>query len=156
MEYGTIHIEANELDTLMDRKSLNEIEAMKIGELLNRLQHKPEIVFIDSPDPIASAFGKRIQKYLSFSCKLRTEHKADINYPVCSAASVLAKVERDNAISQIAAQNGSIGSGYSHDPQTIAFLSDFVTTHNSLPVFCRHKWETSQRFLNNRRQTKLF
>ncbi len=156
VEYATVHIPAPELDQLMDRYSLNEIEAMKIGFLLNQLKNKPEVAFIDSPDTIAGNFAKRIKKYISFPCKLTTEHKADSNYPVCAAASILAKVERDQVIEKLAEKHGPIGSGYSHDPQTIAYLSAFVEKNNSLPEFCRKKWETSQRELNKKRQSKLF
>lgn len=156
LEFATVSVSSTELDDLMNRKSLNEIEAIKIGGLLNGLRQKPDVAFIDSPDPIAQNFGKRIEKYLSFSCKLRCEHKADVNYPIVSAASVLAKVERDSEIQKLAKIHGKIGSGYPHDPQTIAFLREFVEQNNALPPFCRKKWETSREALNKKRQTKLF
>src|SRR3989338_3229248 len=54
LEFKLQSIQALELDALMDRNSLNEIEAMKIGQAMNGLKKKPEIVFIDSPDPLAS------------------------------------------------------------------------------------------------------
>ena len=155
-EFASVCIQPLELDELMIRKSLNEIEAMKIGYLLNNLKHKPELVIVDSPDTIAANFGKRIQKYLNFETKLKTEHKADVNHPVASAASVLAKVERDLEIEKLAAIHGNIGSGYSHDPVTRQFLEEFVKTHNALPDYCRKQWMTGQNMLNANRQQKLF
>src|SRR3989344_7069004 len=80
-EFNSVHIGPAEIDQLRDRKSLNEIEAMRIGYLLNSLKTKPDIVYIDSPDPIARNFGKRIEKYISFGLEIRAEHKADLNYP---------------------------------------------------------------------------
>lgn len=155
-EFASVCIQPLELDELMIRKSLNEIEAMKIGFLLNNLKHKPELVIIDSPDTIAANFGKRIQKYLNFETKLKTEHKADVNHPVASAASVLAKVERDEEISKLATIHGNIGSGYSHDAVTRKFLEDYIAKHDSLPDFCRKQWMTSQNMLDAKRQQKLF
>ena len=55
-EFCSVHVPANEIDSLRDRKSLNEIEAMRIGVLLNSLKEKPEIVFVDSPDIIEKNF----------------------------------------------------------------------------------------------------
>ncbi|MDO8624855.1 MAG: ribonuclease HII [Candidatus Diapherotrites archaeon] len=156
LEHATLAIPPSELDDLMDRKSLNEIEAMKIGQLLNQLRHKPEVCYIDSPDTIAANFAKRIKPYLSFQCRLKTEHKADIKYPVVSAASILAKVDRDHAITALEPIWGKLGSGYPHDPATISFLEKYVAHHKRLPSICRHKWETSQRILAKQHQTKLF
>ena len=97
-EFLTVKILPQEIDSLRNWKSLNEIEAMRIGALLNALKEKPEIVFIDAPDIKAENFAKRIKKYIDFKTILRSEHKADVNYPIVSAASVIAKIERDEAI----------------------------------------------------------
>ena len=155
-EYGSVHIEAMELDELMERKSLNEIEAMKIGKMLNELKIKPELVFVDSPDFVESNFGERIQRYLNFKTQIRSEHKADINYPVVSAASVIAKVERDFVIDKLAEEFGFMGSGYSHDVNTIKFIESWLNTHGSLPFFARKQWQTNKNILNKKYQTKLF
>lgn len=155
-EYGSVHIEAMELDELMERKSLNEIEAMKIGKMLNELKIKPELVFVDSPDFVESNFGERIQRYLNFKIQIRSEHKADINYPVVSAASVIAKVERDFVIDKLAEEFGFMGSGYSHDENTIKFIENWLNTHGSLPFFARKQWQTNKNILNKKYQTKLF
>ncbi|MFH0954545.1 MAG: ribonuclease HII [Candidatus Micrarchaeota archaeon] len=155
-EFLTCHIHPAELDKLMNRKSLNEIEAMKIGFLLNSLKTKPELVIIDSPDTIAENFGKRIQKYLNFETKLKCEHKADVNYPIVSAASVLAKVERDLEIKKLSAIHGKIGSGYSHDPDTRKFLEEYIQKNEFPPEFCRKQWMTTQNMLDAKKQQKLF
>ncbi len=156
LEHASVQIDSPELDALMNQRSLNEIEAMKIAFLLNNLAHKPEIAYIDSPDPIASRFAERIKKYLSFNCVLKTEHKADVNYPVASAASILAKVTRDAAIEALSRKFGDIGSGYPHDEKTVSYLKHYVQTHGELPPFCRKNWETSTRMLDAHHQQKLF
>ncbi|MFA4856067.1 MAG: ribonuclease HII [archaeon] len=154
-EFNSVHIGPAEIDQLRDRKSLNEIEAMRIGYLLNSLKRKPDIAYIDSPDPIAKNFGKRIEKYISFSLEIRAEHKADLNYPIVGAASIIAKVERDAAIKRLCRQHGNMGSGYPHDPDTISFLCNWVKKNKSLPDFARKSWETSKNIENKVFQKKL-
>ncbi len=155
-EFVLTSIQAVELDALMIRYSLNEIEAMKIAQALNSLKNKPEIVFIDSPDPLASNFAERIKKYISFNCILRSEHKADQNHVVCSAASVLAKVERDRQIKALHKIHGNFGSGYPSDENTVNYLRNWLKKNNKVPEFCRVKWESTQRLLTEKMQTKLF
>lgn len=155
-EFATVHIEPQELDALMDWRSLNEIEAMKIGFLLNNLKQKPEIVFVDAPDVIEANFSRRIRKYIDFETTIRSEHKADVNYPIVSSASIIAKVERDKKIEELAKKFGCVGSGYSHDPLTIAFLKKWVQEHKALPPFARKAWGTSKRIEGELFQKKLF
>lgn len=154
-EFAFTAIEAEEIDLLRDRKSLNEIEAMRVGLLLNGLKTKPEIVYIDSPDILQENFAKRIKKYINFETVLKTEHKADSNYPIVSAASIIAKVERDRCIAEIAKEFGEIGSGYPHDPLTTKFLKEFISKNKCLPSFARKSWITSQDMLDKELQRKL-
>ena len=153
--FSFLNVSAEELDSLMQRKSLNEIEAIKIAELLNSLNEKPEIIFVDSPDPIQENFAVRIKKYLGFKVKIIAEHKADSTYPIVSAASIIAKVQRDKAINELKKEFGEIGSGYSHDEVTIKYLKEFIKQNNALPFFARKKWETTQRLMNEKFQQKL-
>ena len=154
-EFATVHIQPEEIDSLRDRKSLNEIEAMRAAQLLNGLKKKPDLVYVDSPDIIEYNFAKRIKKFLSFETIVKTEHKADLNYPIVSAASILAKVERDAEIEKLARKFGKIGSGYPHDPETIAFIEKYLQEHKKLPSIARKSWDTSQRLLDARLQTKI-
>lgn len=154
--FSSVHVSAKEIDVLRNRKSLNEIEAMRIGMLLNNLKEKPEMVFVDSPDSIEKNFTLRIRNYLSFDCIIKSEHKADLNYPVVSAASIIAKVERDNEIKKLAEKYGAIGSGYPGDEVTVKFLKNWMEENNSLPDFARNSWDTSRRALDKKFQKKLF
>ncbi|MDO8537519.1 MAG: ribonuclease HII [archaeon] len=155
-EYAFTKISPQEIDELRDRKSLNEIEAMRIGQLLNELKTKPEKVYVDSPDILANNFAKRIYNYLDFDCVIQAEHKADLNYPIVSAASIIAKIERDAEIEKLAKIHGKLGSGYPHDPDTISFLKNWVEKNKSLPDFSRKSWETSKNLLDAKLQKKLF
>ena|SRR3989344_3477639 len=156
VEFHSSHINAEEIDALMARKSLNEIEAMHAGKLINALKERPDVVYIDSPDVVMAEFGKRIEKYVSFPVKIISEHKADVNYPVVSAASVIAKVERDGEIKKISAEYGNVGSGYPHDEVTIRFLKNYLLEHSSLPGFVRQSWQTISFLQNEKFHKKLF
>ena len=155
-EYSTVHVTAKEIDKLRLRKSLNEIEAMKIGYLLNKLKQKPDVVYVDAPDPIASKFADRIWNYITFETRIKSEHKADVKYPVVSAASILAKVERDLEIENLSHKYGKMGSGYPHDPTTIEFIKKWINEKKSLPDFARKSWQTNINLMDSKFQKKLF
>ena len=79
--------------------------------------------------------------------KIIGENKADKNYPVVGAASIFAKVRRDEIINQIKEEYGDFGSGYTSDKNTIIFLKEYYNKHKNFPksIF-RSKWSTLQRF----------
>jgi ribonuclease HII len=79
--------------------------------------------------------------------RIVAEHKADRNYVIVSAASVVAKVERDRAVEELREEHGDFGSGYPSDPQTIAFLKEWVRREGSRPSFSRKSWKTWDRVL---------
>lgn len=155
-EYKIVKISPKELDLLMERKSLNEIEAMKIGKMLNELKEKIEIVYVDSPDLIEKNFEKRIRQYININPIIKSEHKADFKYKVVGAASILAKVERDREIEILQEKYGNIGSGYSHDMTTRNYIQNYVKENRKLPEFARKRWATNIKFLEEIKQQKLF
>lgn len=155
-EYKIVKIFPKELDLLMERKSLNEIEAMKIGKMLNELKEKIEIVYVDSPDLIEKNFEKRIRQYININPIIKSEHKADFKYKVVGAASILAKVERDREIEILQEKYGNIGSGYSHDMTTRNYIQNYVKENRKLPEFARKRWATNIKFLEEIKQQKLF
>jgi ribonuclease HII len=142
-----VAITAEELTALMKRRiSLNEIEAMKIGELLRSLSEREpiETAFVDSPDPVAEKFEKRIRKYFDHHAPIVCEHFADKKYPVVSAASIIAKVVRDQLVEEIKKEFGiDFGTGYSHDPATIDFLKKNIR-NPALQRHIRHRWSTAK------------
>lgn len=67
------------------------------------------------------------------------EHSADEQYPVVSAASVVAKQVREREISELPDE---VGSGYPSDPTTRDFLKTVIRNSASLPAFVRESWST--------------
>jgi ribonuclease HII len=142
-----INISANELNELMVKHSLNEIEAMKSGYLLDELKIKPKKIVFDSPDNIALNYTKRIKKHTIKKMEIVSEHKADFKYPVVSAASIVAKVIRDREIDKIKEQTGYIfSSGYPSDEATISTVREMLKTGHG-KEFIRMRWSTVERIL---------
>jgi ribonuclease HII len=83
-----------------------------------------------------------------FSPKIVSEHKADLKYPVVSAASILAKVERDKKISELQNIYGNIGCGYPSDKTTVDFLRHCIIASGDYPEFVRKSWQTAKRIKN--------
>ncbi|TFG11314.1 MAG: ribonuclease HII, partial [Promethearchaeota archaeon] len=80
-----------------------------------------------------------------FSPKLIiSEHKADEKYPIVSAASIVAKYERDSIIARLRAIYGDFGSGYTSDRKTIDFMRNWIIKNKSFPPFVRRSWETAK------------
>ena len=139
-----VKISARELNELMKKHSLNEIEAMKIGQELNRLEFSTALV--DSPDPQPEKFEKRIRKYYSGSAEIRCENKADFNYAIVGAASIAAKVERDAEMGRISRELGAdLNSGYPSDEITISFLEK-NWKKKEVQKYLRMEWQTLERF----------
>jgi ribonuclease HII len=142
-EYCLIKITPQELD----RSNINLLEAMKFAEVINTLM--PNVAYVDCADVAPSNFFKNLSKYLFHSCSLVIEHKADEKYPVVSAASIVAKVERDRIIEKLKEEYGDIGSGYPSDPKTVAFLERWLKEYGTPPPFARKKWRTLSKLSNS-------
>ncbi|MGC8817082.1 MAG: ribonuclease HII [Candidatus Hadarchaeum sp.] len=138
---------------LVKKVNLNELEARTFAGMIDRL--RPEVVYLDSPDPNPKLFEQRVRKYLSTSPRIVVENFADCKYPAVAAASIVAKVRRDQCIAELRRRYGDLGSGYPADPVTISFLRNWVREHGRLPDFVRRSWETARRIEEELRQGRL-
>jgi len=128
---------------------LNRLEADVMAKIIEAL--RPDVAYVDASDVLADRFKAHIMEKLAFQVEIVSEHKADAKYPIVSAASIIAKVERDRAIQELAEKYGDMGSGYVTDPKTIAFLERWLATHGSYPRFVRKSWKPAKRLRNNAR-----
>ena len=88
--------------------------------------------------------------------KVTAEHKADYNYPIVSAASIIAKVTRDAEIEKIKKKVGfNFNSGYSSDVITRKYLEENYD-NPILDPYIRKRWSTYQRLLKKAKQDTLF
>ncbi len=144
--YFVLEVSPYQIDQLRKIMTMNEIMVTCFAQVLDELQ--PDLVFVDAADVIAARFGENVKKMYSQDIEIVSEHDADKKYPVVSAASILAKVERDALVRKLEEKVGvEIGSGYPADPKTMKFLEEWVKEHGSLPDFARNSWETARRVL---------
>jgi len=138
--YDTVVYSAQDIDNLRAKGvNLNEIERRGMQELIQKLDFDEAIV--DSVDVKPQRFQDKLQR--ATGKQVKAEHKADDKYIEVSAASIIAKQTRDNAIAEINKyfeDVGGIGSGYPSDPTTKKFLSNY--TYNEMPGFVRKSWST--------------
>ena len=154
-KYKILIIGPQEIDDAVNGKdglNLNWLEAVNSAKILNELN--PEKAIIDSPSPNIEKYTEYIRKKVnSKSMKLVLEHKADLNYPVVSAASILAKVTRDEEIEKIKKKIGiDFGSGYMSDPRTSEFLRKY---HSKFPEIFRKSWAPYQKIASAKKQSSL-
>ncbi|GAB3689796.1 ribonuclease HII [Salinarchaeum chitinilyticum] len=87
---------------------------------------------------------------------VEARHGADDEDPIVAAASIVAKVERDARVAEIADAVGTdVGSGYPSDPTTRSFLERYVREHQRLPECARRSWQTSEDVLASVEQAGL-
>ncbi|MEG9194526.1 MAG: ribonuclease HII [Candidatus Methanoglobus sp.] len=132
-----IKIPADELDEMMECKTINEILKESYSEIIKRL--KPEIALVDSPDVRPERLASQLREMTGV--EVVAEHKADEKFPIVSSASIIAKVERDKEVEILRRKYGDFGSGYASDPKTIAYLKQL----KEIPPFVRRKWKTVER-----------
>ncbi len=151
-EYKTTIVGCNEIDNAVgsDETNLNWLEADKISEFINTME--ADKVIIDCPSNNLTEYKRYIQKKLNKKVELIVEHKADKNYLVVGAASIIAKVIRDKEIEKIKKNhNIDFGSGYTSDPFTIQFLEK---NHDKYPIF-RKSWSSWRRVALKKNQKRL-
>lgn len=153
-EYKIIEIGPKEIDNAInsENNNLNWLEAQKQAKIINSLN--PDKAIIDCPSTNLTSFKNYLKNLINKKdIELIVEHKADQNHITCSAASILAKVKREETISRIKEIYGDVGSGYPSDPKTKKFINDNYKKH---PEIFRHSWSTLKKIVENEEQKKLY
>lgn len=132
----------------IDAGNLNQLDLQSIAELINKF--KPDRAFFDVPTHPngVSNFVDSVRLSIKSQVKLIGENKADEKYPVVSAASILAKVRRDEIVEDFKKEYGDFGSGYMSDLKTQSFLKTCYENHGGFPRIVRQKWAPVQKFMN--------
>ncbi len=145
-KYFILEVSPLQIDELRKIMTMNEIMVACYVKVLEEL--RPGHAFVDAADVNAERFGENIKRKYTGDIKITSEHSADEKYPIVSAASILAKVQRDTLVKRIEKRVGiEIGSGYPSDSRTIRFLEKWISEHGSLPDFARSSWETSKKLV---------
>jgi ribonuclease HII len=147
-------IPASDIDDFLSTGTLNLLEARVFAELIDRLE--PQQAFVDAADVVEARFAKHILEQTACRPDMVCQHHADVNYPVVSAASIIAKVVRDRAMDDIEAGFGRpIGSGYAHDQATIDFITSWLQENGALPPHVRRSWKTAKDLYSLSKVTSL-
>jgi len=140
----TVSFRAPEIDRMRTNgKNLNRIEEMGFVRIIERLD--TPVAYIDAASANAEKFSDKIRKELSKETELVVEHRADEKYIQVSAASIVAKVKRDEMVEKLKEKYGEIGSGYPADSLTIEFLERWMEENSELPECARKTWKTAKR-----------
>ena len=145
-KHHVVKLTPKEIDCVVESKrklhKLNRLEAQTMAQIINTL--KPDEAYVDAADVVEDRFKHHIQEGLTVKAKITSRHKADKIYPVVSAASIIAKVERDNEIAALRVTYGDFGSGYLTDQKTMRFLRQWLQTHDEYPDCVRKSWKPAK------------
>ncbi len=145
-KHAILHLTPREIDRVVESNrrlhKLNRLEAENMARIVMQLQ--PDIVYIDAADVLEKRFGRHVQEASAFKTQIVSQHKADRTYPVVSAASIIAKVHRDNAVAELRAELGDFGTGYLTDPKTTQFLVAWLEGHKEYPECVRKSWKPAK------------
>jgi ribonuclease HII len=188
--YSTIILNPSEIDkALLDpNDNLNLLELVSMSKLINQYPNATDIIIdaISTPDYCTNNLKILLKKIIHNSSikkvhedtllisrpiqdnikksTLIAQNKADLNFKIVSAASIIAKVSRDMHIrfleTEFHLETGILASGYPND-QLLPFLKKYKKSiqQREFP-FIRYQWNWPplKSILNkdNLKQTKLF
>ena len=146
-------VEPEEIDETRNVMTINKMEEKLFADIIRELHCKK--VYVDAADVDEERFARNILSYLNKEVKIISRHKADDIYPEVSAASIIAKVERDKIIEEISKEIGEFGSGYPSDPRTREFIKEYCRKYGKLPPHTRKSWDTVKKIIAEMKQKSL-
>ncbi len=142
-----IKIHPHQIDKVVNSQrrlhKLNRLEAQTMAQIIQTL--KPDEAYVDAADVIENRFKNHIKECLTIKPKIISKHKADKTYPVVSAASIIAKVQRDQEIKNLKQTYGDFGTGYLTDGKTMQFLKQLIQNNDNYPTFVRESWKSAKK-----------
>jgi ribonuclease HII len=148
-DFFVLEVSSSQIDELRKIMSMNEIMVVCFAKVLEQLN--PDLVYVDAADVKAERFGENIRRQYAKTnpahakkIEIISMHQADAIYPTVSAASIVAKVRRDELIEELKKEwKADFGSGYPSDPKTKEFLLKWGEEHNGeFPGIVRQSWQT--------------
>jgi len=152
-DYVALKVSAKEIDESRKIKNLNIIEAEKMAQIIKIMG--ADIAYVDTPQASTEKFKAILLTLAKNRTEIIAENYCDERYPVCSAASIIAKVERDREVEKIKKiVNYNFGVGYSHDARSIDFVKKCLREKKHLE-FIRHSWVTVDILKSKKEQKSL-
>lgn len=131
----------------IDSENLNMLELKMICKLI-RIASKfyaIDKIYIDAFSEPTSLVMTISRMCGMASDRLVAKYGADSEFPIVSAASIVAKVFRDNHIDLLKKIYGEFGSGYPSDTKTISWIKHHLEKHSEIPPIVRKSWQTLNR-----------
>jgi len=145
--WGVFELQPRAIDVVVNRgvvlRKLNYLEAMAMAKVIRDLS--PDVAIVDPADVVVDRYVRQIKRVLPSSVEVHSENKADDKFPVVSAASIVAKVRRDEIIRGLREEYGDFGSGYCSDRKTVSFLESWFEENEACPPFIRGSWAPVKR-----------
>ncbi|NMA72421.1 MAG: ribonuclease HII [Firmicutes bacterium] len=140
----------------IDEESLTHLELEALAALIRA--RPADRIFLDVPTPPRGIgpFLQALERRVGRPLPLVGENRADQTYPLVGAASILAKVTRDQELEAIRAVYGDVGWGYPGEPQVRRFLTNWYRREGRFPPVVRQRWRTVQEIAAALDQGSLF
>ena len=142
-----------EVDCSVSVRGLNRLEAKVMAAVINNIG--ADEVYVDCCDVNQARYREYIEQHLDCRPKVHSMHHADAINVVVAAASIIAKITRDQEVQHIRSRYRSIGSGYPADERTMRFIRRWVARNGTAPEFARKSWRPLRVLLEQAAQCKL-
>ena len=157
------HLEISTPKEIDDSSNLNYLEAIKTAKIINELTKDLEenvSAVVDCPPVNIKSWSNDVEKLLDNPkrIQLSCEHKADMNHPIVSAASIIAKERREDEMKDLRKKlKVDFGSGYPADPKTKEFITENFDKKEYKSII-RFSWKTVKKLIAEKEsgQKKLF
>lgn len=144
-------IQSDRIDADRRTRNLNMIEASAMAKIIDTL--RPDVAQVGSVDVVSERFRRMILSEMAFPVEIDSSHHAEERFPAVAAASIIAKVTRDDAVSSLRREYGDFGSGYPSDMKTRSFIREWYEKEGSLPPIVRRSWKTAQSLTRNQTES---
>ncbi len=136
-----IKVDCKTIDENVMQKRLNVLEAKTMASIIKNMD--VDAVYVDSCDVNPSRFHDSIVSNIpGKKPTVYSLHKAESISIVVAAASIIAKVLRDDEIRKINEKyNNAVGSGYPSDKKSVDFVKDLIGDSKHIPNFIRKSWK---------------
>lgn len=139
---------------IIDRKNISYLTFEKFLELINSTA--VDTVYFDAPVPsrFVERYIMKLKRSIDKQVEIIGDIKGDKKFPCVSAASICAKVRREERIGELKKNYGDFGSGYPGDEKTRNFLRRLCLEGN-FPEIVRKKWQTLKKIEFSQKQNRF-
>ena len=153
LRWELIEASPEQIDQAVTERTLNELELDLFADAVAKIGLMNSCTILaDACDANAERFGRNLANRLlahGITHPVLAEHKADLNHMVVAAASIIAKVARDEAITTLRDELGvEFGSGYPSDTSTQKALPELLRSQDMNDVL-RWSWSTTKQAARN-------